>query len=535
MNKTLATADLHKPTTTLVQPLMGSLGDQLFQIAFASLLARASRCKLVFDTSSFNTHHHLGKSILPGIFPDAEVIDPDASIPVKTSCVLSEAVLVELLAGNPLPQPYALPTGFTHILLDGHWQDHHFVDPIELSSVQNRLKNRAKVLAEPWIKRITSCAQPLAIHLRRHDYKHHGLCSEAYYIEAIRWLQARHGALDLFVFTDEPNYTSHFLNEAGIKPVLVSSGDEATDLYLMSLCPYQVISNSSHAWWGARLASAKCVIYPDPWSLLRKPSSQLCPPHWLCVTGSVEKNIPKPDFFRTLNLEKLRINSTSKKIGLLVIATGKYDVFIQPLFESMKKYFLNNHDVTMFVFTDRDIPEVHGLVRIQQEHLGWPRATLDRYSVFLKNRALLESQDYLFYCDADMVFVDTVGDEVLGDLVATLHPGFYRGIRGTYETRRESTAYVGSNEGKHYYAGGFNGGEARFFLNMAEKIEANIARDDSNNIIAIWHDESHFNRYLIDNEPTIKLSPSYCYPESWNLPLPKKLLALDKNHAQMRS
>ena len=33
------------------------------------------------------------------------------------------------------------------------------------------------------------------------------------------------------------------------------------------------------------------------------------------------------------------------KVGLLVIATGKYDQFIPVLYKSMKKYFLTNEEV----------------------------------------------------------------------------------------------------------------------------------------------------------------------------------------------
>jgi histo-blood group ABO system transferase len=51
----------------------------------------------------------------------------------------------------------------------------------------------------------------------------------------------------------------------------------------------------------------------------------------------------------------------------------------------------------------------------------------------------------------------------------------------------------------------------------------------------VWHDESHFNRYMIDNPPTKILTPSYCYGESMNIPFPKKLLALNKNHSEFRS
>jgi histo-blood group ABO system transferase len=86
-----------------------------------------------------------------------------------------------------------------------------------------------------------------------------------------------------------------------------------------------------------------------------------------------------------------------------------------------------------------------------------------------------------------------------------------------------------------YFAGGFNGGSSIEFLKMCDKISTNIEKDLQNGYIAIWHDESHLNRYFLDNPPTKILDPGYCYPESWGLPFSKKLLALDKNHEEMRS
>jgi histo-blood group ABO system transferase len=61
-----------------------------------------------------------------------------------------------------------------------------------------------------------------------------------------------------------------------------------------------------------------------------------------------------------------------------------------------------------------------------------------------------------------------------------------------------------------------------------------IDEDLEKGIIAVWHDESHWNRYCIDNTPTTILSPSYCYPEGWNANYERKLLALDKDHATFR-
>lgn len=230
------------------------------------------------------------------------------------------------------------------------------------------------------------------------------------------------------------------------------------------------------------------------------------------------------------------------KVGLVVIATNKYLQFVSPLWESAKKHFLVGQDVTLFLFTDLTnaagkIFKDDSNVRIfHQSHMPWPGSTLFRYNIFDSAKTQLGEMDYIFYSDADMLFVDTVGAEILSDRVATIHPGFYSGPRErfTYETNPASKACVLPSEGVSYFAGGFNGGTKIEFLAMCATLANNIAEDYKKGIIAVWHDESHMNRYFIDHPPTVKLSPSYCFPESWDLPFEKRLLALDKNHSEFR-
>jgi len=221
-------------------------------------------------------------------------------------------------------------------------------------------------------------------------------------------------------------------------------------------------------------------------------------------------------------------------IGLLVVATGRYTEFIPPLIKSANKHFCKKHNVTYFVFTDGAIPHADNIVRIEQARLGWPYDTMMRFVMYAQYKDLYSSMDYLFACDADMLFVDEVGDEILSDLVGTLHPG-YVGTKGTYETRPSSTAYIPRTEGKYYFAGGFNGGKAEQYIQMAETITHNIKADLEKNIIAIWHDESHLNRYFATHKPTLILSPSYCYWEGKEMPYKQKLVALTKDHSKYRA
>jgi histo-blood group ABO system transferase len=229
------------------------------------------------------------------------------------------------------------------------------------------------------------------------------------------------------------------------------------------------------------------------------------------------------------------------KIALLSIATNKYIRFVRPLYESAVVNFVPNHSLDFILFTDStEEVTISGrnskVIKRHWAHEPWPYPTLKRYHAFLSASDLISEYDYVYYSDVDMRFADVVGDEILGELVGTIHPGFYNKSRQmySYEKRQDSKAHIPLNEGIRYYAGGFNGGSSSRFLEMSREISSCIDDDLSRGFIAEWHDESHMNRYFKDNPPTVELSPSYCYPESWPLPFEKKLLALDKNHAEMR-
>lgn len=229
------------------------------------------------------------------------------------------------------------------------------------------------------------------------------------------------------------------------------------------------------------------------------------------------------------------------KICILTIATNKYIQFVERLYDNIEDNFLNGHDIECLLFTDHDIEESSDNVRISQiDHEPWPMPTLKRYNYFVKEKDFISKFDYCFYFDVDMAVINKVGDEVLSDLVATNHPYkiYEKPDQYSYERRPESLAYVPLGEGTNYYAGGFNGGSTKEFLKMSEVIADRVNKDLENGIVAVWHDESHMNRYLIDNPPTLSLTPSYCFAEEFlgsNYPYEPKIIALKKNHNELRS
>lgn len=223
-------------------------------------------------------------------------------------------------------------------------------------------------------------------------------------------------------------------------------------------------------------------------------------------------------------------------VSLCVIATGKYDGFVPRLIESARRYFLHGRDVTYSIFTDSVIiltESSRSFNPYLTPHLPWPLPTLLRYHEMTRT---IRGYDYTFYIDADMEFVRPVGDEILGDLVAVQHPGFFGKPRHefTYETNPRSRACISAHEGTHYFAGGFQGGSREHYGKATAWMRDAINEDLRNHAIAEWHDESHWNRYLASMPPSIILSPDYCSTPQMRHDT-RKIVALDKEHEALRS
>jgi histo-blood group ABO system transferase len=207
-----------------------------------------------------------------------------------------------------------------------------------------------------------------------------------------------------------------------------------------------------------------------------------------------------------------------KKIALVMIClNAPYWQYIKPMVESARKFFLPHHNTDFLLWSDmpQEMANQLGVTVFHTEPVGWPLPTLMRYSLFLQQEEKLKEYDYVFYCDADMLWVNPCEEEILGSgLTAALHPmyAFKAGLRFPLEPNPESSAYI--TVPKHYFAGGFQGGVSGEFLKAMKVMKKRIDEDFTKNYVAIWNDESHWNRYLLDNQPTRILSPSYIYPDS---------------------
>lgn len=269
--------------------LKGGIGNQFFQIAFGLKLSRMRGWELLFDDSFFSSDPYGHSSVLHA-FPELakkHLVDTfDAS---KSASVQEDAAfdVVQLFNKN-----VPISDNISFIYFDGYWQDRKYFDIEDIIYLKNELSNYYNKSTAS-ITGITNTNNLTSIHFRRKDYRHHGLCGDAYYAFSLRYFLEKYKSLNLLVFSDEPNATNFLLNSWDLKYTVINTGYDLSDLHIMSLCNNHIIANSTFSWWGSVLSGSDNVIYPDEWSKIHVPSKSLFSENWIPILNSMEEPSPK--------------------------------------------------------------------------------------------------------------------------------------------------------------------------------------------------------------------------------------------------
>jgi len=226
-------------------------------------------------------------------------------------------------------------------------------------------------------------------------------------------------------------------------------------------------------------------------------------------------------------------------IGILYICTGKYTVFWKDFYLTAEKYLFPNITKKYFVFSD--MSEIYGaennpnIVSIGIEHREWPYNTLLRFELFDNNKTLFENCDYLLFYNANAVFTAEIQPE---EILPTAENGYLVALSNkdvmktkpddyTYDRNPLSTAYIPFGQGKEYYRGCFNGGRTPEFLQLIKTCKEQTEIDLKNNVMALWHDESHLNKYLLD-KPVKAVTSIYGKHQEWRKPKHAKVIIIEK-------
>lgn len=227
---------------------------------------------------------------------------------------------------------------------------------------------------------------------------------------------------------------------------------------------------------------------------------------------------------------------------------GRYlEAYLNTFLTSAEAFFMLGLPVTYYVFTD--LPDMVPKIQLGpqrrlkvievEKHSRWQDISMMRMKTISETieSDIRHRSRYVFCFDVDQEFRGRFGSEALGDSVALLHAHFYKlpKERFTYERNPTSRAYM--ETGDFYYHAAVFGGIWENVKNLTDTCFLSIMEDKQNNVEAVWHDESHLNKYFWLHKPSKLLSPEYCWDETiWDDRdiFVKRLQWAQKNYDELR-
>lgn len=277
--------------------IIGGLGNQLFQYAFAVALKNANPGeKIYIDTEHFHylflkkfktSNLHNGYE-LDRLFPNLEIEKADWRKLRKVTYVMPNFFFsrvirrvlpkrrTECVAKICHSQTYSpdLLTLSGDIYYEGYWQaaNYFMSSRDELCKIFAHSKPNAynaKLIAD-----ITD-SESVGIHVRRGNYllspTYSGICDISYYKKALDLVMSDGRQHCFYIFSNDVEWCKQnllpLLSTYPVVFVTENRGKQSYwDMYLMTYCHKLIIANSSFSWWGAFMNKvADKVIAPYPW------------------------------------------------------------------------------------------------------------------------------------------------------------------------------------------------------------------------------------------------------------------------------
>lgn len=294
--------------------IIGGLGNQMFQYAFAIALRQANPSEEIFidiqhfryifikkyKTSNLHNGYELNK-----IFPNLDIKVAGIRDLLKVTLYIPNFFLSRIVR-KLLPKrktEYVAPINesqtYQPVLLnlqgdtyyEGYWQSAKYY-----SNCKPQLR---KIFSHPepnaynkeMIDTIASTPS-VGIHIRRGNYlllpRYKGICEINYYQKAIKAITDDKKQHHFFIFSNDMEWCKQnilpLIGNSPVTFVMNNKGkDSCWDMFLMTYCHDLIIANSSFSWWGAFLnQNAKRIIAPYPWMNGRN-AYDIYDPSWLTI------------------------------------------------------------------------------------------------------------------------------------------------------------------------------------------------------------------------------------------------------------
>jgi|SRR3989344_5063032 len=288
----------------IITKLHGGMGNQMFQYALGRALSL--RCKVSFKLDigtykiknpSVQRHYDLDVFNIVEEIAQEKEIPPLYRIGEQNPFLSKSKKLLKKIFKNKGNEKFfhfdsrVLSSG-PDVYLDGYWQSPKYFEGYEdVIRKDFTLKNTPTQNIQNLAKEISE-ARALCIHVRRGDYvgnPDHEVVTKGYYNQCIGEISKTKSISKIYVFSDDIDWCRNNLSFS-FPTMFVENEYAGTKgeghMFLMSLCKYFVIPNSTFSWWAAWLCSYKdkIVICPQKWFPDESiDTSNLIPKEWIRI------------------------------------------------------------------------------------------------------------------------------------------------------------------------------------------------------------------------------------------------------------
>ena len=301
--------------------LMGGLGNQLFQYAFATRLNMETKTNVILDPNmlairrDINGNPDLEKFQLNSQVSIAAKMDyprilrrlmgfslrkhlDQASNLDKLFCRLLRIILVSTLSviyKSPTRVVICIDNGFVPVtfhsrntLYLGYFQSYKYGESPSISEKYGLKPKKIAIKEIEYFVELARLENPLVVHIRLTDYRNEpnfGILSADYYKNSISFHFSQNKYGRIWLFSDEPENAIRYIPEQFrhlVRNVSSVMSDSVDTFEVMRFAKGYVIANSSYSWWAARASYIPdpLVTYPEPWFDAMPTPIALFPPNW---------------------------------------------------------------------------------------------------------------------------------------------------------------------------------------------------------------------------------------------------------------
>ncbi len=266
------------------------LGNEMFQYAlFLAMRKRGRHPSINIRMISVHKSHygfelcddfHIDRDSLP-VVPDGRIIGKLTPRVLKRRLRLL-VYIEDVEVFNPKVFRTRKP------FVQGYWQDERYFsdvrDEVRQAFRFRGIDERNLALGQEMEKR-----ESVSIHIRRGDYLKYPVfqvCDPPYFKRAIEYIIRKVEDPFFYVFSDDLEWSADFMKDTGVDYQIVDHNrgrDSYKDMYLMTKCHHNILSNSSFSWWGAWLGDYRDKIVVRPIEWMKGYKKDPCPAEWIRV------------------------------------------------------------------------------------------------------------------------------------------------------------------------------------------------------------------------------------------------------------